>query len=192
MTDIEITREYVQTGLREEIETFTHQALVRVTEDVKDFLPSGRIAHLKASDRMSIQMDEALARIEADPANSGTAIEDLAYLFFARMVAARIEAGAVLGSRSEEMSKPVKKKPAAKTKAAKAAEEKAEEPTPPVTEPEVEPEPVVEVLESNQDFLAQSDEPLLGDAPVETPAEAPADDESIELNKADNGILDLL
>lgn len=197
MTDIEITPEYIKTGLREEIEEFTKTALANM--DPTQFQRKGRLSQITAADLITLEMDETLSDIEEDPLNSGSAIERLAYLHFARMVAARIASGAVLGSRAEAMAEPVKPKAVRKSKAKKDAEEKAAEPTPPVTEPEVEPAPVVEVLESDQTFLteqAEAEEAAANDTDVEPEAETPVEEVTPEevptLTKADNSVLDLL
>jgi len=189
MTNVEVTREYVQTGLREEIDLFTHQVLAKVTKDTSQFHRKNRISSIKASELISIEMDDVLTQIDEDPPNSASAIEHLAYLYFARMVASRIESGAVLGSRSEAMKEKPKK--ARTKKAAKDAQELATAPVPAVAETEVVPAPVTEVLESDQDFLAQLDELTPADTTADLPTETP-EDEPVELTRADNGVLDLL
>jgi len=190
----EVTIEDIHAGLREELEMFGASVLAYAV-DVSQFQRKGGISTITAADLFSLGMDDALSDIEEDPANSGPSIEQLATLYLARMVAARIASGAVLGSRSAAMKEnPSKEKPkkARTKKAAKDAQELATAPVPAVAETEIvsetEPEsdPITEVLESNQAFLAQSDEPTV-DPAIETVPSEP-----IELTKADNGVLDLL
>lgn len=192
MTDI--TLDQIHAELRAELESFTALVLDRADDASTFQRTGGRMSKITAADLITLEMDETLADIEEDPAGAESSIETLAFLHFARLVAARIASGKVLAADKPKAA--VARKPRTKKAAAKDAETKAEDlPTPPVTEPEVEPAPLAEVLESDQVFLAtQASDPTPGsiDSLTDTLTEAAPTAPVVELTKADTGVLDLL
>lgn len=171
----EVTIDQIHLGIEEELNQLRDEMVAHTTE-VKRFQRegSGKISKITAVDLIELDMEDAVTRLVEDPSPSN--IEKLFLLQISRVVAARIESGAVLGSRAEAMKEPVVPKPKSSRRM------------------KAKPEAPVEALESNQDFLTELEKVeivALAAVPVitaPTPESAPV----VQLTPADNGVLDLL